>query len=100
MLIVIAKARCIGKCNRLKSNGKSIEIIGFYGISTFFPLHLILMIMTLIKSNNSFLTASIVPLQNFGGFKLQMNINSEPTLNVKMYGGIPDDSNELRNTIG
>lgn len=82
--MVMAKARRTGNYNRLKSKGKSVEIIGIRGISTSSPLHLPLMIVASIKFGDSFLTASLVPLHNFGGSKLRMSINGEPTFKGKM----------------
>lgn len=49
------------------------------------------MIVTSIKFGD---IASLVPLQNFGGSRLRSTlsiINGEPSFEVKMCGGIPED---------
>lgn len=97
--MAITKARRTRNCNRLKSNGKSVEIIGFCGISTSYPLHLPLMIVASIKFGNSFLTASLVLLHNFEGSELRMSINDEPNFKDMMCGGITDGFKELKTLL-
>jgi hypothetical protein len=48
----------------------------------------------------SFFTHSLVPLHSFGGSMFFNNIIGDPTFKVKLCGGIPDGSKELRNSVG
>lgn len=43
---------------------------------------------------------SLVPLHNFGGFKLRNKITGIPIFKVNWWFGIPDGFNELINSIG
>lgn len=100
LLMVIAKARRKGNWSRLNWNGKSLEIIGIRGISTSSPLNLPPMIVASIKFGEQFLMVNLVPLHNFGAFKLRIRITSDPTFNVSTCGGIPGGSNEFKNSVG
>lgn len=74
--------------NRLKS----FSFFRIRGIRTAFLLHLPPMIVASIKFDNIFFKASLVPLHNFEGPKLRMNIDGEATFSVKIFDGIPDGS--------
>ena len=47
LFMVIAKASRTGNCSRLKSNGKSVGIVGIRGIKTSSPLYFPLMVVGL-----------------------------------------------------
>jgi hypothetical protein len=48
----------------------------------------------------SLFTHSLVPLHSFGGSMFLNNSIVDPTFKVKLCGGIPDGSKELRNSVG
>ena len=66
LFMVITKAKCAGNYRRLKSNGKSVGIIGICGIKTSSPLYLPLMIVASMTLFIKFFTASLVPLHSRG----------------------------------
>lgn len=65
LLMVIVNAICMGNCSRLKSSGKSVDIIGIRGFNAFSPLHFALMIVAWMTFIN-FFTVSFVPLYSRG----------------------------------
>jgi hypothetical protein len=48
----------------------------------------------------SLFTHSLVPLHSFGGSRFLNNSIGDPTLKVKLCGGISDGSKELRKSVG
>jgi hypothetical protein len=48
----------------------------------------------------SLLMHSLVPLHSFGGSRFLNSSIGDPTFKVKLCGGIPDGSKELRNSVG
>ena len=89
LLIVMAKAKRIGNCNRLKVNGISSVIIGIRGMKTSSPLaHPVRIVASMMQLCN-FFTQSLVPLQSLGVSKFLKSIIGAPTLRVKLCGGTP-----------
>jgi hypothetical protein len=96
----MANATRTGYCSRLKSKAISLGIRGIRGINTSYPFALPVNMVASKTFGISFFTHSLVPLHSFGGSRFLNNIIGDPTFEVKLCGGIPHGSKELRNAVG
>lgn len=100
LLIVIAKASRNGNRIRLNSNDIFIGIIRIRGNSISSLLNFRFKIAASMTLFIIFITESLIPFQSLGGLMFQKRMMATPIFNVKMCGGIPGKSSEIKNSVG